>query len=98
MNDYKKFESSEIVIGILFWLGIDLLAMILDLTIIGYFFATPIQALSSFIISFWLSKKGNKKALKINKQLTKQLMNFLPVLPTVTTSFIIEVIRHNKQK
>src|SRR6056297_603496 len=98
MSDYKKFSASEIVIGVLFWLGVDGVAALLDMTGLGYLLATPLQSVSSFITSWWLSKKGGEKTpWGLKRQIMKQVSNFLPIIPTVTTSFIIEVVIHNRK-
>ncbi len=98
MSDYKKFSASEIVIGVLFWLSVDGVAALLDMTGLGYLLATPLQSVSSFITSWWLSKKGGEKTpWGLKRQIMKQVSNFLPIIPTVTTSFIIEVVIHNRK-
>jgi len=93
----KKFTAVEIVIGVSLALLIDVVALLLDLLIIGWVLATLLQAGASFATTLWLMMKGGKKATKLTRQLLKQFSNLLPWVPTVTFSFIIETILHNHE-
>jgi len=95
MNKLKKFNTGEVVIGTLTTLAIDGVCALLDLTTLGYFIATPLQSVTSAGTSWWLYSKGGKRAWKLERQIIKQLSNFLPVVPTTATAFIIETVKHN---
>lgn len=96
MENLKKFGMAEIIIGTSFTLAVDGIAALLDMTGIGYLLATPLQAIMSLITSWWLKTKGGR-AFKMKKQFIKQISNVLPIVPTTTLSFIIEVKIHNKK-
>jgi len=98
-EEIKKFSTAEIVIGGLFTLGVDGVSALLDLVpIIGWMIATGVQAGTSFGTSFWLMSKGGKRAMKLERQLIKQISNILPLVPTTFTAFMIETALHNNPK
>jgi uncharacterized membrane protein SpoIIM required for sporulation len=98
----SKFNTSEIVLGGLFTLLIDATAALFDLLApvtagitmtIGIF----LQSAMSFATSWWLMSKGGQRAWRLERQLIKQVSNFLPVVPTAFLAFIIEVVLHNRK-
>lgn len=102
MENEKKFGMVDIVIGGFITISVDIVAGLLDLTGIGYIVAVPLQAATSFATTMWLKAKGGERAWALEKQITKQGANFLPVSPVVITTFtcsiafFIEVFLHNK--
>ena len=99
MEEEKKFSTAEVIIGGLFALFIDGMALLLDLIpAIGWLIATVVQAMASVGTTLWLVFKGSKRATKLERQLVKQLSNFLPFVPTVFASFMIEVALHNNPR
>lgn len=93
-----KFTAAEMVIGGLLTLTVDVAALLLDSTGLGWLIATPLQAAASFGTSWWIRSKGDKHAWSLGRQLKKQGANFLPWVPTTFTAFVIEAIRHNNPK
>lgn len=104
MEEHKKFEASEIVIGTLFFLGIDGVCILIDVTGIGLIIAPVLQGFATFAITMWFKSKGDPNATKLGKTILKYALNLLPVTPviitafTVTIPFIVEVIIHNNPK
>lgn len=102
MENQKKFGAVDIVIGGFITIFIDVIAGLLDLTGMGYIVAVPLQAATSFATTMWIKAKGGERAWALEKQITKQGANFLPVSPIVITTFtcsiafFIEVFLHNK--
>ena len=101
--EHKKFNTAEVVIGGLFTLAIDVVSALLDLAAIvtggiTYVIAVLLQAGTSAATSFWLMSKGGKRAFGLERQLTKQIANFLPWIPTCFTAFMIEAVMHNNPK
>lgn len=95
MEEGNKFSAAEIVIGTLFCLFIDILAILIDVTGVGLVIAPFLQAAGNLLTSWWLKMKGNGNAFKMGRQLTKNLVTIIPILPTNTTAFIIETWLHN---
>ena len=99
MNEnIKKFGEAEIILGISGALIVDGICALVDLTGVGTLITPLIQSGTMFCYSLWLHSKGDKNALKFNKQIIKQVSNLIPVLPTVTAVFLIDVIVHNNPK
>lgn len=101
MEEKKKFNTSEVVLGSIITLLVDLTALVFDFLSpftagITMVFGIILQSIISFATSWWLMSKGGKRAWRIERQLIKQLSNFLPVIPTAFTAFIIEVVLHNR--
>lgn len=94
----KKFSTIEIILGCCFTLFIDIICLLIDLIAIGLVISPIIQGGTTFATSWWLKSKGSKNAFKLNRQLTKQIVNFLPLLPTNTTVFAVEIWLHNNLK
>ena len=103
MGEYKKFNTAEIVVGSLFTLAVDGISFLLDWAAvitggITYAIAVLLQAGTSAATSFWLHNKGGKRAFGLERQLTKQIANFLPWVPTCFAAFMIEAAMHNNPK
>lgn len=94
-DNREDFNMVEIVVGICFTLFIDILALIIDLTGIGLIIAPFLQTAANFVTSWWLKIKGSPNALKIGRLFAKNIISIIPILPTNTTAFIIEVWLHN---
>lgn len=90
-----EFNMAEIVIGICFTLFIDILALIIDFTGIGLIIAPFLQTAANFVTSWWLKIKGSPNAFKTGRLIAKNIISIIPILPTNTTAFIIEVWLHN---
>ncbi len=90
-----KYNLAEIVIGVLLFLMIDLIALGLDLTGIGSIIAVVLQSGGVLIMNLWALSKGDKNSLKISRQIIKYLANVLPILPTCTLVFLIDVFLLN---
>jgi hypothetical protein len=86
----KKIMEAELILGGLFFLGIDLFAGLLDFLGVGIIIGGILQAGGTFAatVFFWL--KGDKGALKFGRQIVKYAANFLPWVPTLFLAFIIE--------
>lgn len=93
----KKFNFIETIAGCGFTLFIDIICLLLDAIGIGIAVSPVLQGGTTLVTSWWLKSKGNQHAFKLNRQLAKQIANFLPFLPTNTTVFAIEIWLHNKQ-
>ncbi len=96
----SKFNTAEVVLGGIVTLIVDLIAIACDLLAaitagITMVLGMMLQSVTSFGTSWWLMSKGGKRAWKLERQLIKQFSNFLPIIPTAFTAFIIEVIIHN---
>ena len=99
MDEHRKFNMAEIVVGGLFTLTVDAVAALLDFVpAIGWMIASIIQAGTSFGTSMWLRTKGGKRAFGLERQLIKQASNLLPWVPTCFASFLIEAALHNNPK
>ncbi len=94
-DERDPFNMVEIVIGVLFTLFIDILAFLIDLTGVGLAIAPILQTAANFVTSWWLKIKGSPNAFKTGRLIAKNIVSVLPLLPTNTTAFIIEVWLHN---
>ena len=97
-EETNKFNAAEIVVGSMAGLFVDGLCILIDLTGIGLGISPFIQGFTMFGFSWWLKSKGSPNAFKLNRQIGKQLSNLLPLLPTVTIVFWIDVFGHNNLK
>lgn len=96
MGEHKKFTEAEIVVGLLvITIPVDAASFLIDWTGIGLFLAPVLQGAAMFATWFWLHSKGDTSSLKFGRQLGRYLSNLLPLLPTVTAVFLIEVYLHN---
>ncbi|MDO8470194.1 MAG: hypothetical protein Q7S84_04260 [bacterium] len=96
MDEHKKFTEAEMLVGVLLLtLPVDALSFLIDWTGIGLAIAPIIQSAAMFGIWLWLRSKGDTASVKLGKQLLRYLSNLLPLLPTVTIVFLIEVYLHN---
>lgn len=91
----KKVGTGEFIMGSLFLLTVDGFALLLDITVIGAAVAPLIQSCGSVATTLFFRAKGDKNATKLGKQIIKQLLNLLPILPTLTTVFCVEAYLHN---
>lgn len=94
-EEINKFNAAEIVVGSMAGLFIDAICFLIDLTGIGLGIAPFIQSFAMFGFSWWLKSKGSSSAFKLNRQIARQLSNLLPLIPTVTVVFGIDVFMHN---
>lgn len=96
---HNKFTEAEIVVGGLGTLFIDGVSFVLDFVpVVGWVIATILQAATSVGTSWWLQNKGGKRAWGFERQLIKQIANFLPWVPTCFAAFMIETTLHNHPK
>lgn len=86
------------LLGIFFFGGLDGLAILLDLTGVGLAIAPVIQSFGTLTATLWLWSKGDKNTVKFGRQVAKYAANAIPIVPTLTTAFIIEVQMHNNPK
>ncbi len=97
-KELKPFNEAELVVGTLGCLLVDGASALLDLVpAFGLLAAAAIQSGASFGTTFWLMTKGGSRAARLERQVLKQGVNILPILPTVTTAFIIETVVHNRK-
>ncbi|MEK7479268.1 MAG: hypothetical protein AAB634_01910 [Patescibacteria group bacterium] len=94
----NKFVSAEILLGIFFFGGLDAICVVIDFTGVGLAIAPVLQSFGTFAATMWLSSKGDKNTVKLGRQITKYAANALPIVPTLTTAFIIEAYLHNHPK
>lgn len=94
-EETNKFNEAEIVVGSMGGLFVDGLCILLDLTGVGLGIAPFVQGSAMFGFSWWLKSKGSPNAFKLNRQIARQLSNLLPLAPTVTAVFLIDVFMHN---
>ncbi|MDP1706645.1 MAG: hypothetical protein Q8L36_02390 [bacterium] len=94
-DERDKFNAVEMIIGGCFTLFIDALALLIDLTGVGLVIAPIIQTIANFVTSWWLKIKGGPNAFKAGRLIAKNIVSLVPILPTNTTAFIIEVWLHN---
>lgn len=84
------------VVGLLvITIPVDVVSFLIDWTGVGLFLAPILQGAAMFATWFWLHSKGDKSSLKFGRQLGRYVSNILPLLPTVTIVFLIEVYLHN---
>src|SRR3989344_7083400 len=98
MDELNKFSMGEIILGGFFLFAIDVVCAFLDFLGIGLVIAPILQAGGSFATTLWLRAKGDQDAIGLARQITKYAANILPILPTLTTAFIIETYIHNHPK
>lgn len=98
MEQENKFNEAEIVVGVCFMLFIDILAIIIDATGVGLIIAPFLQSSANVVSGFWLRAKGDASALKAGRLLGKMATNAIPLLPTNTIVFSMEVFLHNHPK
>ena len=94
----NKFVSAEILLGVFFFGGLDVVAIIIDFTGVGLAIAPVIQSFGTLAATLWLHSKGDKNTVKFGRQVTKYAANALPVVPTLITAFLIEAYLHNHPK
>lgn len=94
--EHNKFTESEVIVGVmLLTLPVDAFSFIIDWTGVGLAIAPILQSAAMFATWLWLRSKGDTTSLKFWKQLLRYLSNLLPLIPTVTIVFFIEVYLHN---
>lgn len=91
----NKYSEAEIVIGALFLLGADGICFLISLTGIGFFIAAAIKGFINIALLWWAMSKGDKNALRFGRVIAKFLINMIPLLPTLTTTFLVETYIHN---
>ena len=95
-NEHNKFGIVETVFGLLVFFPLDLVCILIDLTGVGLAIAPCIQGLATFVMRWWFKSHGDQNALAFNgKQVARYLSNLLPLLPTLTTIFLLDVYTHN---
>ncbi len=96
MDEHKKFTEAEIIVGLLvITIPVDAASFLIDWTGVGLVLAPILQSAAMFATWLWLRSKGDTSSLKLGRQLGRYLSNALPLLPTVTAVFLIEVYLHN---
>ncbi len=95
---HNKYLEAELIIGGLFFLTIDGVCALIDVTGVGLAIAPVIQAAGTGAMTFWGYMKRDSAALKTSHQITKYALNLLPLLPTLFTSFVIQTYIHNHPK
>lgn len=96
-KDIKKYTKTEIFLGSIFFLTIDIICGILDFITFATI-STIIQFIGMSIINIWAILKKDKESLKLGTQMLKYFFQVLPILPTLTTIFLISAILHNKKE
>jgi|GEM_PF-1841134 hypothetical protein len=75
---------------------VDIICIVLDLTGVGLVVAPFLQSFALLCVRWWFKMKGDPNALRLNiKQIARYLSNVLPLVPTVTIVFLIDVYIHN---
>lgn len=97
-EEINKYNEVELIMGGLFYLGVDGICALLDFTGIGAVITPVIQSFGTFSQTLWAMGKGDKQALKLGRQISKYAANLLPWLPTLTAVFFIETYIHNHPK
>jgi len=92
-NDVSQAET---IVWLAFLIGFDGICVILDLTGVGMGIAPFLQGVGTFSSGMWFQKaKGDKNAMKMQRQLIKYISNVAPFLPTLSIAFVIEAYMHN---
>ncbi len=94
----NKFNEAEVLVGGMLTFGVDFVCALIDLTGIGMAISPVIQGSMTFAMGMWFKNKGDKNGGKIGRQIAKYSANFLPIVPTNLTVFLIEVFVHNHPK
>ncbi|MAF79808.1 hypothetical protein CL629_01885 [bacterium] len=95
MGERKQFVESEILIGVIFFSGLDGIAALIDVTGVGMAIAPILQSFGTGVITVWLWSKGNKAAVKPGRQIALHLANIIPFVPTVAFVFFVTAYIHN---
>ncbi|MFA6407561.1 MAG: hypothetical protein WCV80_02545 [Candidatus Paceibacterota bacterium] len=98
MNE-KKFSTTELFIGFLFCLLIDLLAVVADIFsfgILGFF----VQSLTWLVLTFYFKiKRAEVVNSPAGQFFVPLLVQLVPVIPTVAATFLVRVyIENNPEK
>lgn len=95
-EEINSVTESEIIVWLVFLLGFDGVCILLDLTGVGMGIAPFLQGAGTFSSGIWFEKsKGDKNAMKMQRQLIKYISNIAPFLPTLSIAFAIETYVHN---
>ncbi|MDP2704589.1 MAG: hypothetical protein Q8P01_05285 [bacterium] len=94
-EEQKKFCEAEIILGVFFFAGIDGIAILLDLTVVGLAIAPFIQAFALGVMIFWFWWKGNKQAIQLGRVVAKFLATAIPIIPTNLIIFAVSSYYHN---
>lgn len=97
-QELNKFSEVEILIGSCFAITIDSICFLIDWTGVGLAIAPFLQSGAMFILTMWSWSKGDTASLRMGRQIVKHASNWLPLIPTVLTVFLIEVYLHNHPK
>lgn len=95
-TEKKKIIEAEMIIGNGFCLAIDGVCALIDFSGIGLFLSPVIQSFGIFVIDQWVGSKGGGTP-GLGKKIAKYASGILPVLPTTTAVFNIEVFLHNHE-
>jgi len=97
MNEHKPYNEVETVIYGTFLLGADIALAILSGASLGILvlLATLIKWCANGIMILIAWSKGDKQALSTGRVIAKFAVNAIPILPTLTTIFLIERYIHN---
>lgn len=94
-DEDKKFGAGETLIFSFLFLFVDAVCFLLDWTVVAAFFTPVIQGFVLFFMDKMLSAKGSKSTAKMGRQIAKYALQLVPLLPTLVTTFLIEVNIHN---
>ncbi len=93
--DQPKFNLVEIILGSLFAFTIDILAAITDLLSFGIL-GFLVQGFSWLMFTLWFTLKGVKATASLAKRfIIPIVVQFVPILPTMTITFLITVYMEN---
>ena len=95
---HNKFSEAEMLLGVFFFGGLDVIAILIDVTGVGLVIAPVVQSFATLSQTLWFWSKGDKNAIKFGRQVAKYAANALAVVPTLTIAFIVEAQMHNNPK
>lgn len=95
-EERNDVTEAETIVWLAFLIGFDGICILLDLTGVGMGIAPFLQGFGTFSSGMWFEKtKGDKNAMKMQRQLIKYISNVAPFLPTLSIAFAIEAYMHN---
>ena len=98
MDEDKKIGSGELLVFSFLFLFVDVICFLIDWTGVGMGITPAIQGFVLFFMDKFLMGKGSKSASKMGRKIAKYAIQLIPMLPTLVTTFIIEVAIHNNWK
>ncbi len=97
-RDYKKINEAEVVIWVIFLLGLYTLNDILDGLAIGLVIAPIINFACTGGTWFFFKEKGDTTASKPVSLLVQVVGDAIPFIPAPVLTFAIKVYLHNHPK